>query len=975
MAEPGTGAWVFAEQVRRLYGLSRVAYPGTLLLVCVITYALWGVVSSVPLLAAWFVLMVTVTGARYLLYRSYMRASPPPEQARTWASRFVYGAGTTGVLWGFLGSALYPASSLSHQFLVIFLIGGIAISAMVVLAPVRQAFITFMLPALALVTATVFAQGTTLHFNMGMMMVVFLGLILATAPVISEMMRNALRAKFESSELVEQLSQANRSLSERVSAQQSAEEVLRQTTEKFEALIDASPLAIVLRDAEGRVEKWNAAAQRMFGWSEQEARGKHLPQIPSERKEEVLRNRDHILRGETFADVETVRLRRDGTPVHLRVSAAPVHDASGRAIGFLSIITDDTQRKRAEQRSNLETMVTLLLADAHSVEEAMPRVIRTVCEGLDYAYGARWVVDNKEKVMRCSESWCAPEPALEEFRTLSAERVELPGKPGGLNRRVWATGVPVWHEDLSQVVMYRREPALNAGLRSAFAFPILVGGEFYGTMEFFGRGARPRDDQVLEVAQTVGSQIGQFIGRKQAETNLQFYASHDPLTGLFNRGIFNERLQQALAQAVRFERSLALLFIDLDGFKLVNDTFGHSAGDTMLIEIAARLRATLREGDVIARMGGDEFVVLVEEFGEAVQIGEVAKKVLDTVSRPVMLQGQECQVTTSIGISTYPVDGRDGQTLLKNADIAMYRAKEQGKNSFRFHSPQMNVHLAERLSLESNLRRAMERGELLLLYQPKVGMRDGQVTGVEALVRWRHPTQGMINPAEFVPIAEDTGLIMVIGEWILQTACNQVRAWQQQGMPWLRMAVNLSGRQFAQENLIQVVREALHNASIDPSRLDLEITEGMVIRNPDRAVRLFAQLRELGVRLTLDDFGTGYSSLGYLMRCPVDGVKIDRSFVHDLPGSDDGAAVARAVIAMAHSLKLHVTAEGVETREQWEFLRELKCDEMQGHYFSAPMPADVITGLLRKAGEPGKRASIQSLRPWRAGGGTNGTES
>ena len=778
------------------------------------------------------------------------------------------------------------------------------------------------------------------------------------------------------SALSEQLSRADRELAERTAAQQQAEEAQRRTTEKFEALIDASPLAIILRDAEGRVETWNTAAERMFGWSGQEARGRHLPKVPPDREEEMLRNRERILGGEIFAGVETVRMHKNGKPVHLSMSAAAMHDASGRAVGFLSILADVTGRKRVERRANLETMVTLLLADARSIEEVMPRVIQTLCEGLDCAYGARWVVDNKEKVIRCAETWCVPEPAIEEFRKLSAERVvERPGRPGGLTRRVWATGAPVWYENLASVVMYRREPALKAGLHSAFAFPILVGGEFYGVMELFAGEPRPRDEQMLETARTIGSQIGQFIGRKQAETNLQFFASHDPLTGLFNRGIFNERLQQALAQAARFERSLALLFIDLDGFKSINDTLGHNAGDAMLVEIAARLRATLREGDVIARMGGDEFVVLVEEFGEPARIGEVAKKVLETVSRPIVLQGQECRVTTSIGISAFPMDGRDGQTLLKNADIAMYRAKEQGKNNFRFHSPQMNVHLAERLSLESSLRRAMERGELLLLYQPKVGIRDGQVTGVEALVRWRHPTQGVINPSEFVPIAEDTGLIMAIGEWILQTACGQVRAWQQQGMPLLRMAVNLSGRQFAQENLIQVVREALHNASIDPSRLDLEITEGMVIRNPERAVKLLAQLRELGVRLTLDDFGTGYSSLGYLMRCPVDGVKIDRSFVHDLPGSADGAAVARAVISMAHSLKLQVTAEGVETREQWEFLRGLECDEMQGNYFSAPMPADVITSLLREPAVPGRRASVQSLRPWRAGGGTDGAGS
>ena len=971
MVEHGTGEQVYAEQVRHLYRWSRAAYPAALVTASIIAFALWDVVPNV-LLTAWFAMMLIVTGARYLLYRAYLRIAPPPSAARTWAQRFVFGAGTMGLMWGILGSALYPASSLPHQFLVIFLIGGMAVSAMVVLAPVRQAFLAYLLPALVLVTATVFVQGTTLHLFMGVLMIVFLGVLLGTGPVVSEMMREALRVKFENSELTERLSQTNRELSERIAAQQRAAEALRQTSEKFEALIAASPLAIILRDAEGRVEKWNAAAERMFGWSEKELLGKPAPLFPQGREQEGVRNRERILRGETFADVEAVRVRKDGAPINVSMSAAPVHDASGKAVGYLTLIADVTERERTEQRQDLENAVRLLLADARSLEEAMPRVIQTLCQSLGFAYGARWIVDSKERVMRCAETWCVPDPAVEDFRLMSAARVETPGMPGGLNRRVWATSASCWIANVEQdATLRRREFAVEAGLQSAFAFPILVGGEFYGVMEFYGRGTRPRDERVVEVAQTVGSQIGQFVARKQAETNLQFFASHDPLTGLFNRGMFNQRLHQALAQAQRFERSLAVLFIDLDGFKLINDTLGHNAGDALLAEIATRLHDTLREGDVIARMGGDEFTVLIEEFGEPVQIGEVAKKVLETIAGPFMLQAQECQVTASLGISTYPEDGKDAQTLIKNADIAMYRAKEQGKNNFRFYAPQMNVHLVERLSLESNLRRAIERNELLLLYQPKVGIRDGQVTGVEALVRWHHPTQGVISPVEFVPVAEDAGLITAIGEWVMHTACEQVRAWREQGLPLVRMAVNLSPRQFAQDNLIQMVREALHNSGMDPARLELEITEDMVLRNPERAEKLLARFKELGVRLVIDDFGTGYSSLNYLKRLPIDSVKIDRSLILDLPRSADAAALSRAVVAMAHSLDIRVTAESVETREQWEFLRDLGCEEMQGNYFSAPVPADIVASILQQPAAAGRRASVQTLRPRRADGDTD----
>jgi diguanylate cyclase (GGDEF)-like protein len=550
-------------------------------------------------------------------------------------------------------------------------------------------------------------------------------------------------------------------------------------------------------------------------------------------------------------------------------------------------------------------------------------------------------------------------------------RTQTPGASKGPIHQVWGSNAPVWIADVAQDVNMRRGPAaLKAGLHTIFAFPILVGEEFYGVIELFGREVRQPDPELVGVAHAIGSQLGQFMARKAAEQNLRFVASHDPLTGLFNRNIFDERLHQALAQAARFERSLSLLFIDLDGFKLINDTHGHNAGDALLAELAARLRTTLREGDVIGRMGGDEFVVLIEEFAEVGQVAEVAKKLLDTVTRPFVLHGQSCQVTASLGISIYPDDGSDAQTLLKNADMAMYLVKQQGKNSFRFYSPQMNVHLMERLSLESGLRRAIERGELLLLYQPRVGVRDGQVTGMEALMRWQHPTQGMIGPSEFIPVAEDAGLIAAIGEWALHSACRQARAWRDLGLPLLRIAVNLSHKQFQQESLIQVVREALHRVGLEPARLELEITEEMVIRNPERAVRLLTQLKEIGVRVVVDGFGTGYSSLSFLKRLPIDSVKIDHSLIVDLPRSDDAAALTRGVVAMAHSLGLTVIAEGVETREQWEFLHQQGCEEMQGNYFSAPVTAEIVPGIVRQPAAAGGRASVQTLRSRRADGDT-----
>jgi len=971
MAEHVTGDRVYAEQVRQLYRLSRPAYLGTLINSSILVFALWGIVSG-TLLGAWLCAMFLVTGARYLLYRAHRGTNPPDEEAPRWARRFVMGTGAAGLLWGLAGSVLYPVSSLPHQFLVIFLIGGMMVAAMVVLGPLRQAFLTYVLPAFIPLIAMVFAQGTTLHLFMGVLIIVLLGVVLGTSPVLAQIVRESLRVKFENSMLVEQLSQANRELSERISAQQSAEEVLRQTSQKLEALIDASPISIMARDQNLRIVKWNAAAERMFGWSEREVLGGTVPFVPPELEDEAVALRQQLLRGESITDFETMRMRKDGARINISISTTVMRDASGQPAGFISLATDITERKRAERRLQMEHAVTRILEESRTVEDALPHLLRTIAEASGWVYGARWELDKAANLLRCMETWCVDAPEVREFMAFSRLRTQTPGASKGPIHQVWGSNAPVWIADVAQEINMRRGPAaLKAGLHSIFAFPILVGEEFYGVIELFGREVRQPDPGLVGVVHTIGSQLGQFMARKAAEQNLRFVASHDPLTGLFNRNIFNERLHQALAQAARFERSLSLLFIDLDGFKLINDTHGHNAGDALLAELAARLRTTLREGDVIGRMGGDEFVVLIEEFAEVSQVAEVAKKLLDTVTRPFVLHGQSCQVTASLGISIYPDDGSDAQTLLKNADMAMYLVKQQGKNSFRFYSPQMNVHLMERLSLESGLRHAIERGELLLLYQPRVGVRDGQVTGMEALMRWQHPTQGMIGPSEFIPVAEDAGLMAAIGEWALHSACRQARAWRDLGLPMLRVAVNLSHKQFQQESLIQVVREALHRVTLEPARLELEITEEMVIRNPERAVRLLTQLKEIGVRVVVDGFGTGYSSLSFLRRLPIDSVKIDRSLIVDLPRNSDAAALTRGVVAMAHSLGLTVIAEGVETREQWEFLHQQGCEEMQGNYFSAPVMPEIVPGIVRQPAAAGGRANVQTLRSRRADGDTD----
>jgi predicted signal transduction protein with EAL and GGDEF domain len=361
-----------------------------------------------------------------------------------------------------------------------------------------------------------------------------------------------------------------------------------------------------------------------------------------------------------------------------------------------------------------------------------------------------------------------------------------------------------------------------------------------------------------------------------------------------------------------------------------------------------RIALIMRTSDVVARLGGDEFVVLVQEVTEAKQVASVARKVLSALVHPVTIQGQECRVTASIGICMYPTEAQDELALMKNADIAMYHAKEDGKNTYKFYSEEMNVHTFERLALETSLRRGLERQEFLLHYQAKVDLRSGRITGVEALVRWQHPEMGLVPPAQFIPLAEETGLIVPIGRWVLQTACAQNVAWQQQGLPPVHIAVNLSARQFADEDLVEDIAAALKSTGLRPELLELELTESMVIQNTERAGKVLNEIKKMGVRLAIDDFGVGYSSLTHLKRFPIDTLKVDRSFIRDLPEDAEDKAITEAIIAMGRSLSLTVVAEGVETEEQQNFLRGLECDEMQGYHFSKPIAADAFAELLQR---------------------------
>ncbi|HLL38637.1 MAG TPA: EAL domain-containing protein [Rubrobacteraceae bacterium] len=438
--------------------------------------------------------------------------------------------------------------------------------------------------------------------------------------------------------------------------------------------------------------------------------------------------------------------------------------------------------------------------------------------------------------------------------------------------------------------------------------------------------------------------------RMRSEEQLAYTAQYDHLTGLANRALFKDRLEQSLVRTERSGNLMALMCLDLNHFKAVNDTLGHGAGDLLLKEVAERLESSVRKSDTVARMGGDEFSIILDDFAEAQYIAPRAQKVIDYLAQPYVLDGREVFVTTSVGIAVYPSSSRE--SLIADADNAMYSAKKQKHDAYLFHTPEMNALARERLNTESKLRRALDQEEFLVYYQPKVDLTTGMIVGAEALLRWQDPDSGLISPGKFIPVLEDIGMIGRVGEWVMKTACRQGKAWQSDGFSPLRMAVNISARQFGQQSLIDTVAGALSETGFDPNCLELEVTESLLMEDIESNSRLLSELKTYvgGLQVSIDDFGTGYSSLYYLKTLPIDVLKIDKSFIRDITTDPDDAAITAAIINLAHDLNLKVVAEGVETEGQLAYLRSKACDEAQGYYFSYPLPSNEFTRLLERGG-------------------------
>jgi diguanylate cyclase (GGDEF)-like protein len=495
------------------------------------------------------------------------------------------------------------------------------------------------------------------------------------------------------------------------------------------------------------------------------------------------------------------------------------------------------------------------------------------------------------------------------------------------------------------------DPLAEFGVRSALVLPLFVEQELAGVLALGQRQEREEEPEEGVYLRQVADQVAIALSNARTMEKNRVLAYYDGLTGLPNRLLFKERLDQALGRARRDEKLVAVCLLDLDGFKRVNDTFGHDSGDRLLQMVSVRLSGCLRGSD-FARLGGDEFALLLPDLSSAEPPARISQRIFESFSRPFRLDDNDVFVTSSIGIAVHPHDGDDIETLLKNADAALYHVKDRGRGNYGFYTKSMNEEALERLQLENALHRALEREELMVFYQPVVDAMSRELVGMEALLRWQSPEMGLLTPSQFIPLAEETGLIVPIGEWVLRTACAQNHAWQRAGHPPLQVAVNLSGRQLAEGGLADTVSRILARTRLEARYLSLELTESMLMDDRDSTMRVLHALRAMGVGLALDDFGTGYSSLSYLKHLPLDTLKIDRSFVREIASQQGDAAITATIVAMARALQLQVIAEGVQTEEQLAFLRELGCDFIQGFLFSLPLPADAFTKLLEERQPP-----------------------
>lgn len=717
-----------------------------------------------------------------------------------------------------------------------------------------------------------------------------------------------------------------------------AEEAALRSEQRLSLHVEQSPLAVIGWDPDGKLVEWNPAAEAMFGYARDEAIGRDgtallMPNAGREQWHSFARRsrRDGRPRQSTLEN-----RTKDGRKLLCEWHDSPLIGVDGSLIGVTSIVADATERLHAQELlRDSEAAIRSLYELTSAQEMELPEKITAVL-----AMGTTFFRVRSGIVARV---------VGDDFEIVAAHEAPNGLERGALRPMNSMFSASVVDRDEMVVIDHasregwQKHPALaQQGLETFIGTPVRVAGSLYGVMSYASAAPRvhPFTESEKDFLRLMAQWVGLAIERIQVEEELRHRALHDALTGLPNQRLLEDRLQVAIAQSKRSNRPVGICFLDLDRFKVVNDTLGHRIGDGLLKEVTGRLAGCLREGDTLARLGGDEFVIVLPDLQDSDAACDVAQRLLDSLSQPIFVDRQEMFVTASIGVTTYPVDGSDVETLIKNADRAMYRAKELGRDAYQLYSA-TDGFSDQRFEMETALRHAVKNGELVLHYQPQVDLASGEVIAVEALVRWNHPELGLVSPVDFISLAEETGLIVPIGAWVIEEACRQSAAWRRLGFPEMRVAVNVSARQFRQKSFVETVAAVLRENALDPSTFEIELTESVTMHAGEAELDTLQRLKFLGVRLAIDDFGTGYASLSNLKRFPIDTVKVDRSFVRDCLNSTDDAAIVKAVVSMGQALRLQVIAEGVETKEQLAFLQLLGCSGAQGYLIAKPCaPAD-----------------------------------
>ncbi|MHA6491855.1 EAL domain-containing protein [Pseudomonas borbori] len=925
---------IAAERTRLLYQGSRLPTLFMLLNGLACAYLLWQPQSSV-LLSGWLLCLVALAVLRLVQVAAFNRAGPSRQADRHWRLSFLVGAAASGLTLAFAAIALVPEDVFYQQALVYGLIAAAILSASVAYAVSLTAFLTFALPCLLPSAIYLLLSHHSLQRGWGLISAILLVALMVVAWQVNRLVQRGLLQRFQNQSLISNLEHAkqhaealNSELAHEVEHRRRAERELRAAHDELEMRVaertleldeathalskSQTRLSLAIEASELGLWDWNLQSDEVHHSQLKEIFG-----VEPEAVQAMLRDLKPRLHPDDLsvlrrALIEHMKGRSDGYQVEYRIKHASGHwvwiedrgraverDAQGRVVRMLGTRRNISARKQQEQQQQL----------AATVFEA------------------------------ASEGIVILDP---DYRLLSVNQA------------------------FSQVTGYRQEEVLGKsvlsliGSRDTRRQYHLIRMELESTGSWRGELIETRKNGELypqwlqlNVVRDSRGNVSHIVGffadlssRREAEERLRYLSHYDELTGLANRTLFKERLHEASQRARQSGRSIALLHIDLDRFKLLNDSLGHEVADQLLRQMSRRLTQTISEADTIARLSGDEFAILLDSYGSLSSLARMASRLLTKLRMPMTVGGQELVVSASLGISLLPDNAREVSALVSQANMAMQHAKHLGGNTFQFFTDNLQACTLERLQLETQLRKAIESNQLEVFYQPKLSLADDSLNGAEALVRWRHPELGLVPPNDFIGLAEETGLIAAIGEIVLRQACQQAYEWQQQGLAHIRVSVNLSVHQLRQGNLVSLVRQVLLETQLAPQFLELELTESQLLDNVENVISTFQQLRDLGVQLAIDDFGTGYSSLSYLKRFPVDYVKIDQSFIRDLSIKGEDAAITRAIIAMAHSLELKVVAEGVETQEQLDFLKAQHCDEVQGYLISPPVPAAAFAVLL-----------------------------